>query len=121
MLFDGNFYTVLSLHQAGQLFTVEVEVNDNHPLFGGHFPSQPVVPGVVTMTILREQLAVIVGRKVRFTTLKECKFVSALVPRKGLRLRLEMTINADHLRAVVYDGERVALKLSTHFYTYPLR
>lgn len=120
MLFAGNFYRVLSLRQEGQQFFIEVELVAQHPIFEGHFPGRPVVPGVVTISIIREMLSEIVSAKVRFTTLKSCKFVSAILPREGLTLAIEMTVNNDHLRAEVRQDGNPALKLSTHFYTYPL-
>ena len=56
-----NFYII---HRSEKVqeesFSVEVELLPNHAIYGGHFPGQPVVPGVCTLTIIRECIIVLI-------------------------------------------------------------
>ena len=48
MLLD-NFYTILSSESSDStIWTIQVKLNPGHPVYQGHFPGHPVVPGVVT-------------------------------------------------------------------------
>lgn len=40
----------------GSVFNAEIEIDPNHPLFEGHFPGNPILPGVCTVQIIRELL-----------------------------------------------------------------
>ena len=46
MLLD-NFYTILSSESSDStIWTIQVKLNPGHPVYQGHFPGHPVVPGV---------------------------------------------------------------------------
>ena len=45
MLLD-NFYTILSSESSDStIWTIQVKLNPGHPVYQGHFPGHPVVPG----------------------------------------------------------------------------
>ena len=49
-----------------------------------------------------------------FATIKECKYVSALIPEQGLKIMINLTLTADgSVKGVVerLDNNQVALKL----------
>ena len=112
MRFEGSFYRLGRIEPAPEGYRIEVELAADHPVYAGHFPGKPVVPGACTLTIVRECLAQAVGRRLMFGRIKECKFVSALVPRAGLTLVLDLkTDGCGFLRGQVLCGERTILKL----------
>ena len=118
MRLEGSFYTVesISLSGDGELRAV-VELADRHPIFDGHFPSQAVVPGVCTLTILKECLRKVKRRDIMFTAIKECKYLSALLPGKGLKVELEFACGEETLSGMVKrcdDGQPV-MKLKASY------
>ena len=113
MSFEGSFYRIGRIESAPAGYCIEVELAADHPLYAGHFPGKPVVPGVCTLTIVRECLGRAVGRRLMFGRIKECKFVSALVPCAGLTLLLDLeTDGCERVRGRVLCGERTVLKLN---------
>ena len=69
----------------------------NHPALPGHFPGQPLVPGV----ILLEQVALALRawRDQRLGRVLEAKFVAPLLPEQTALLQLtEMTPGGSRLR-----------------------
>lgn len=106
MRLEGNFYTIhaITTGNPGE-YTISAELFADHPIYKGHFPEQPVVPGVCTLTVIRECLAKIMGREVTFTAIKECKYLSALIPQSNIPITINITIADDsQLRATVVNG-----------------
>ncbi len=89
MRLEGTFYTIEELACDAQGGRCRVLMAAEHPIYAGHFPAQAVVPGVCTLTIIREVLAKMVGTEVAFDRIKECKYISALLPHEGLELTLD--------------------------------
>ena len=88
-------------------------VSGNEPFFQGHFPGQPVVPGVCTLTVIRESVSHAAGREMMFSSIKECKFLSALIPAEDLKLNLDITLAPDgQLKCNVIHNDAVAMKVS---------
>ena len=106
-----TFSHTLWFERTATGYTAEVELLPHHPVYEGHFPGQPVVPGVCTLAVVRELTARAVGCKLHFTAIREAKYVSALIPSEGLRIVVEATLNDENLRAVVRRDEQVVLKL----------
>ena len=114
MRLEGNFYKVHTIEQVEDSYKVEVELFADHPIYKGHFPQQAVVPGVCTLTIIRECLGEILSNEVSFKSIKECKYVSALIPQEDLRIIINLTItDCDKISATVVrgDNQQPVLKL----------
>ncbi|HEY8955897.1 3-hydroxyacyl-ACP dehydratase [Chitinophaga sp.] len=78
----GNFYTVTSQsREAGQV-AVTIELNAAHPIFQGHFPEQPVVPGVCMMQTITEVLEGALDKKVKLKKASQMKFLNMIDPTK---------------------------------------
>jgi 3-hydroxyacyl-[acyl-carrier-protein] dehydratase len=88
----------------------ETTLNPGHAVFAGHFPGNPVLPGVCSMMMVRECASRLVGRELRYAAVKECKFLAAITP--DLRLTIKLNLNCDYgLDATIQSGETVMLKL----------
>lgn len=114
MRLEDNFYKIHAIEQTENDYKIEVELLQDHPIYEGHFPGQPVVPGVCTLTIIRECIGKILSKSVSFASIKECKYVSALIPEEGLKIIINLTLAADGGVKVVVervDNNQIALKL----------
>ena len=116
MRLADDFYFLELLEYERGVFSAEVSINPNHRIYEGHFPAGAVVPGVCTLTVIRECLSKAMGREIAFAAIKECKFVSALIPEKDLRIRMDFTItDSGQLKGLVTtpgpEGEQIGIKL----------
>ena len=84
-----------------------VRLNAAHPLFAGHFPGQPVLPGVCTLDMVREALSEAVGRP--------CRFAAPVDPRLTQQLEISLRADAGRIDATVTDRERTVLKLKASY------
>lgn len=96
MVLKGSFYNINSVECIGDgEYNVVVTICKEHPIYAGHFPQQAVVPGVCTLTIVKECLGEILSRKVTFDTIKECKYISALLPQDDLAITINILLSAE--------------------------
>lgn len=80
MLLD-NFYTLLSSESPDSItWTIRVELNPKHTIYQGHFPEQPVVPGVCLLQLIKECAEYIRQQKLQYTQVSSCKFLSVVNP-----------------------------------------
>jgi beta-hydroxyacyl-ACP dehydratase FabZ len=79
-------------------------VTVNEHFFQGHFPSKPVMPGVLIIEALAQTCGVLVlrekegkGKLAYFASIKNAKFRKPVVPGDTLVLEIEITNNRIHV------------------------
>ena len=102
-----NFYKIIHRKEREDgKREIEIELNPGHALYQGHFPGQPVVPGVCTLQMIKESAEQIVNRPLQYVQIASSKFLSAInpleTPRLQLFIRLEET--EEHLFKLQAEG-----------------
>jgi 3-hydroxyacyl-[acyl-carrier-protein] dehydratase len=95
-------------------------VNEKHDVFKGHFPGNPIMPGVCMIQIIKEPTESITKSTLMIQTLSNVKFMALINPEATpeLRLELDVVISEDNLVKVkntTYFNDTVALKLSNTY------
>lgn len=114
-----DFYKILSLEKTDtQKYLAIILINEKHDVFKGHFPGNPIMPGVCMMQIIKELTEQITQFPLILQTLSNVKFMALINPDKTpeLRLELDVTITDEDLvkvKNVTFFNETVALKLSS--------
>jgi glycosyltransferase involved in cell wall biosynthesis/3-hydroxymyristoyl/3-hydroxydecanoyl-(acyl carrier protein) dehydratase len=112
----NDFFTIVSSNKIGNVFYFDVTINPNSQVFKGHFPNQPVVPGVFSIDMIRQCFASTsdFGTAGRFHSIKQCKFLQPIIPKEGQILRIEIhspqTGNTP-LQATIFENDKPVLKL----------
>lgn len=111
--------------EEGKSIVAHKNVTMNEPFFQGHFPGEPVMPGVLIIEALAQAGCIIAlskpeneGKIVYFGAINNCKFKKKVVPGDVLRLEVEMTklrgaVGAAH--AVAYVDKEVAAQADITF------
>ena len=112
-----DFYKIISLEQTNaQQFTAIILVNENHEIFKGHFPGNPIMPGVCMMQIIKEITGNITKSALIVQSLSNVKFMALINPFATPELRFELDITEENevvkVKNISYFNETVALKLS---------
>jgi 3-hydroxyacyl-[acyl-carrier-protein] dehydratase len=79
-MLQHNFYHIVTKDLTPTSARAVITLNAAHRIFDGHFPGQPVVPGVCMMQIVREFVEQGVGAPLQITTADNMKFLSILNP-----------------------------------------
>lgn len=114
-----DFYKILSLQKIDtQKYSAIILINEKHEIFKGHFPGNPIMPGVCMMQIIKELTEQIAESSLMMQTLTNVKFMALINPdvTPELRLELDVVIAEDGLVKVkntTFFNETVALKLSS--------
>jgi 3-hydroxyacyl-[acyl-carrier-protein] dehydratase len=89
-MLKGDFFKINSLESTGNRVQALLEINPSHRIFDGHFPGQPVVPGVCMMQMIKEVLETEIGRETRLAKAGYLKFLSVIDPRENKMIRAEL-------------------------------
>lgn len=114
-----DFYKILSLEKTdAQKYLAVIMINEKHDVFKGHFPGNPIMPGVCMMQIIKELTEEITQFPLMLQTLSNVKFMALINPDEmpKLRLELDVTITDEDLvkvKNITFFDETVALKLSS--------
>lgn len=87
----NKLYKVLRSEAAGESVRSSITFDRAHPVFEGHFPGHPVVPGVCMMQILREVLEDHVAHKLRITRGDNLKFLAIINPDENKEVDVDLT------------------------------
>lgn len=99
--------------------SASVTLNTAHSIFGGHFPGQPVLPGVCQLALLKDLLQQQLGKKLLLRKADQVKFMAMIDPRRTpeLDVKIQLTEVEGLLtaQAVISAGEIVFLKSKARF------
>jgi 3-hydroxyacyl-[acyl-carrier-protein] dehydratase len=97
-MLEGSFYTITQSAQTGASFEAVLALNAAHPVFEGHFPGQPVVPGVCMMQTIQELLEKSLQQKVLLQKATNMKFLVMINPvvQPQVTVALQYTLQPDN-------------------------
>lgn len=116
-----DFYTINSLEKKdGNKYEAVLSINEKHEVFKGHFPGNPIMPGVCMMQIIKELTEKVTGLALMMQSLTNVKFMALINPEITPELKLELDIAQTEeglvkVKNTTTFGETVALKLSSSY------
>ncbi|MEN8225163.1 MAG: 3-hydroxyacyl-ACP dehydratase [Bacteroidota bacterium] len=88
-----SLYTIQNLIKTDEGFTARISFNPSHPVFDGHFPEQPVVPGVFLIRIIKDVVGSVAGGKFVLKFGSNIKFLNVIDPHKHPEADLKGTFS----------------------------
>ena len=98
--------------------TMDFGFDATEPFFDGHFPGQPILPGVFQLEMVRSAAEWMLNRSLAISTVRKAKFHRPIRPGDTVRLQVKLTAEANEFfaQARFFVGEQAAgetqLKLS---------
>ena len=89
-----DFYKILSVEPiGGYQYVASILINEKHIVFKGHFPDNPIMPGVCMMQIIKELTEQITEGPLVMQKLIDVKFTALINPFLTPELKLELEIS----------------------------
>ncbi|MCX8534470.1 3-hydroxyacyl-ACP dehydratase [Chryseobacterium luquanense] len=115
-----DFYTLEGNEKSENgSFTARITLNQNHEIFNGHFPGNPVTPGVCMMQIVKELTEEFTGNKLFLKSASNVKFMAIINPFETPNLTMQLDIkeieNEVKVKNTTVFGETIALKMSVNY------
>lgn len=118
MLFE-NLYRIEYKNQVENGILFHLTFNPDHAIYQGHFPGQPVTPGVVQMHIVKELLEQHLDKTLKTVTVAQCKFLNIHDPEKQPSVSLSLQITSKDegfsVAATCTTGETSFFKLNATY------
>ena len=73
-------YKITDLEKDGGSFRAQIVFDASHPVFAGHFPGRPVVPGVMLVEIATAVISQITGKQLVVKAATAIKFLNIIDP-----------------------------------------
>lgn len=102
-----DFYKVITTEQVNETdWVVLVALNPQHAIYSGHFPQQPVVPGVCILQMIKECVESICRAALQYKQIASCKFLAAINPNETPEIKFSLTIKNGEVntRHILVEG-----------------
>ena len=92
--FLNDLYVIKDIRKemAGNTITLQIELNSGHPIFRGHFPGNPVLPGVCTVQIIKEVLENQLKRNLNLKKAGTIKYLSFINPEMNRLISIDLQV-----------------------------
>lgn len=118
MLIKG-LYSIQAFEQVGETVTATIKLFKEHEIFKGHFPGNPVMPGVCMIQIIKELTEKHIKKELFMASASNIKFMAIINPDKNDILTLTLAISEEDDQIKVKNtssfDETLALKLNATF------
>jgi 3-hydroxyacyl-[acyl-carrier-protein] dehydratase len=115
----GNLYKLDSFNNDAQRAVASVTLNAQHKIFEGHFPGQPVLPGVCQLQMVKELLERTTQQRLFLSEAANCKFLQMIDPTRTNVLVITIDYKKEEgavtCNAVIKSGDAVYLKMNGKF------
>lgn len=107
-----HYYTLRSTeHMPSGAYRLRVVLHEDCPVYEGHFPGNPIAPGVANIQMIKELSQSVLDRPVSFAAIRQCKFLRPLRPDAANTLDVMLTFTDDQLSAEIIDHDDPVMKL----------
>ena len=116
MLLENKYYKVLSEERMeGLSAKYHLAILPECDVYKGHFPGEPVCPGVCNIETIKECAILLTGEDLRYSVIKQCR-LSALAtpmvcPKVDVMVTLSSTGNGYEVHATISDEKQTYMIL----------
>lgn len=111
-----DFYYINNLNVSTLAIDANILLNTTHPVYEGHFPQKPIVPGVCQVQIIKQLVEKALNQTFLMSEAREIKFLNMILPNEinQLTCHIDYTINNDKsckIAALLMGGDKTLTKL----------
>lgn len=89
-MLKDDFYKIEKVSQREGETLFLTAMNAGHKIYEGHFPGDPICPGVCNVQTIRECAEQELGKRLRIDSIAHCKFAALITPQKCPQLLIAL-------------------------------
>jgi len=89
----NDLYTIEKLETEESKIKAEIRIDPSHKVFQGHFPTQPVLPGVCLIEMLKDIVKEALGKNCRLSEANNIKYLKVVDPTESPQLTFDLTVD----------------------------
>jgi len=86
-MLKDSLYTIQNITEENNTIEAIIELDEHHAIFQGHFPGQPVLPGVCMLQMTKEILEFFFNYKVQLSKADDIRFLALVDPTQNKELK----------------------------------
>lgn len=117
-----DFYTIIELDNSDkENIKAIIELNKEHEIYEGHFPGNPVVPGVCLTQLIKEVMESAEDKELSLVYANNIKFMAVVNPEINSRLQIDLKVkylteeNIIKVDSVTHFKDQVFYKFKGNF------
>ena len=117
-----DFYTIKEIEPSDkENIKAVIELNKIHEIYKGHFPGNPVVPGVCLTQLIKEVLENIEAKELMLVYADHIKFLAVVNPEINNILQIDLKIKHDDeqniikVNSVTHYNDKIFYKFKGNF------
>lgn len=118
MLIQG-LYNISTVDNKSSFISADIHLNKDHDIFKGHFPGNPVMPGVCMIQIIKEITESTLEKNLFLSVSSNIKFMAIINPEVNPNLHIKIEYTEEDglvkVRNTTSFEDTVALKLNATF------
>lgn len=116
MLLENKFYRVLSEERGeGLNARFHLAILPECNVYDGHFPGDPVCPGVCNIETIKECAMILTRETLRYSTIKQCRLTALATPivspEVDVQIALTESANGYTVQATILDEKQTYMIL----------
>ena len=88
----GDFFTIEETKERDNETLFLTKLNAGHDIYNGHFPGDPICPGVCNVQTIRECAEIKLGKKLKIESIAHCKFAALITPQAAPKLLVALQL-----------------------------
>ena len=104
-LLEQGFYKIFSRNKEENKLTINMQFEFNHSIFNGHFPNQPVVPGVSMIQIIKENMEEYLKTNLTISSTGQLKFLNSIIPAQSDFYTIEINFHTNEDNTIKADSQ----------------
>ncbi|WP_288208111.1 beta-hydroxyacyl-ACP dehydratase [uncultured Parabacteroides sp.] len=114
MLLVNKYYKIIDIYGEGSNVVYRIVFLPDCDVYRGHFPGNPVCPGVCNIQTIKECTMMLTGKKLTISTIKQCRLTAVASPMICQEIDVRISISPIDkgftVTATMTDAERTYME-----------
>ena len=76
----NELFEIIDSKKNGESYLSNIKINSEHVIFKGHFPGNPILPGVCMLELIKLLSGIYLNKKLKVVSASDMKFLKVINP-----------------------------------------